>query len=183
MTKLASHNNLIQQPSGVWGAESIEQLKPFVYSDGDDAEDFIKRTISQATDLSSLSQELDQAIIDWASEYHFSSVRANLLRGLDLKPIKYALELGCGCGAISRYLGELGIEIDAIEGSLRRAEIARLRCAELDNVTIINQNFNALKLSANTYDSVFLIGVLEYAKRFYPTATSDREALLHAGFC
>ncbi|MFC1664572.1 class I SAM-dependent methyltransferase [Pseudomonadota bacterium] len=178
MTDLVSNNNLIRQPSGVWCAQRNQKSEPFTYSDGDEVEDFIKQIIAQANDRSSLSQELDQKIVDWSSEYHFSSVRANLLRPLELGGVSQALELGCGCGSITRYLGELGIEVDAIEGSLRRAEIARLRCAELDNINIINQNFNLLELPGKTYDSVFLVGVLEYAKRFYPSATSDRDALL-----
>ena len=36
-----------------------------------------------------------------------------------------ALELGAGCGVISRWLGEHGAEVHAIEGGLARAEVAR----------------------------------------------------------
>jgi len=178
MKNLANHNKLVQQPSGVWCPDHDLPGSSFEYSDGEEVENFIKKTVAQAKDLSSLSQELDREIVDWASEYHLSSVRANLLRGLDLSNISTALELGCGCGAISRYLGELGIEVDAIEGSLRRAETARLRCKELDNISVINQNFNDLRFPGKNYDSVFFIGVLEYAKKFCPSAASDRDALL-----
>ena len=160
MTDIISKNNLIQQASGVWCADRDPVTESFSYSDGDEEEIFLKRIISKAMDRSSLSKELEREIINWTSEYHLSSERANLLRGLDFSNAKTVIELGCGCGSISRYLGELNLEVDAIEGSLRRAEIARLRCAEFDNVRIINQNFNALKLPENTYDSTLLIGVL-----------------------
>ena len=89
-------------------------------------------------------QNLKAHIRDWPSEYHLTTKRANLLRSLDLSRLDYVLELGCGCGAISRYLAEQGMNVDAIEGSTRRASIAHSRCRDLDNINIVNSNFNHL---------------------------------------
>ena len=52
----------------------------FSYSDGDDVEKYLKSVLEKAQDLSSCSVELESAIQDWATEYHLSSKRANLLR-------------------------------------------------------------------------------------------------------
>ena len=150
----------------------------FAYSDGDYVEDYVFSIIDNAKDTSSTSAELEKHIRDWPSEYHLTSKRANLLRALDLSSLNSVLELGCGCGAISRYLAEQGMNVDAIEGSNRRAKIAYSRCRGLGNVNIINSNFNYLHLPEDSYEAVFLIGVLEYAKRFCPDAKDDRSAVL-----
>jgi len=120
---------------------------------------------------------LEQKIIDWPSEYHLSSERSNLLRCIDLSNVNNALEIGCGCGAITRYLGEQDIAVDAVEGSTRRAEIARLRCEDMGTVEITGANINDLKIPERTYEAVLLIGVLEYASRFQPDNVSSVDAI------
>jgi len=141
-------------------------------------EEYLKDVIENAKDLSSQSPELAGNIVNWASEYHLSSQRANILRALNFEGIRNVLELGAGCGAISRYLGELGINLDAVEGSPRRAEIARLRCQDLLNVNVIVSDFNDLKVPHRAYDAALLIGVLECAKRFMPNAIDDEDAVI-----
>jgi len=136
------------------------------YSDGSESEQYLKTVLENASDLSSHSPELERAVQDWASEYHLTGMRANLLRGFDFDGCDTVLELGCGCGAISRYLGERGLAVDAVEGSCERAELAALRCRDLDNVTVHCANFNNLELPDETYDLICLVGVAEYAARF-----------------
>lgn len=167
-------NNLVRTDSSVW---TVEPKGSFDYSDGETAEEYLNDVIMNAQDLTSQSVELDEKIIDWPSEYHLSSKRANLLRGLKLDGIKNVLELGSGCGAITRYIGEMNIYIDAVEGSPRRAEISRLRCRNLENVNIINANFNELIFPEAAYDAILLIGVVEYAKRYFPGAVDDKNAV------
>lgn len=169
-------NALTRDADGVWSLG--ETPAAFAYSDGDAHEEYLRNTLSGVTDLSVDSRELQARIVDWPSEYHLSPKRANLLRAFDLSGVRNALELGCGAGAISRHLGERGIAVDAVEGSRRRAELARLRCRDLDQVRIVNANFNELTLPEKSYDAVLLIGVVEYAQRFLPGATSEREAAL-----
>jgi len=87
------------------------------------------------------------------------------------------LELGCGCGSITRYLGEQNkLHIDAIEGSQTRARLAALRCNDLPNVTISSANFNEIEIPEDYYDLVLFVGVTEYAGRFSKRKT-DQEAL------
>jgi len=137
----------------------------FPYSDGAAVEERLLSVIRHATDVSSSSLELVDAIEDWPSEYHLSPARHNLLRFLELGPTHRILELGCGCGAITRYLGETGATVVAVEGSARRAEIAAERCRDLANVSIYCDNI-ADFICAEKFDYITLIGVLEYAPRF-----------------
>ncbi len=134
----------------------------FQYSDGLEEEQYLVNSIEQASDLSSLSYELAASIKNWPSQYHLSPQRSNLLRPLLLDRCSSILELGAGCGVITRYLGENIENVLAIEGSPRRARIAALRCSNLENVNIIGGNFQNIKL-AQKFDIVTLIGVLEYS--------------------
>ncbi len=175
MTTLADLNTLSLSDDGVWCATT--PIQNFGYSDGVGVEKYLSECLTECTDLSSTSIELEQRIIDWPTEYHLSPMRVNALRAFSLRGKKKVLELGAGCGTITRYLGELGSEVDAIEGSTARAALARLRCKDLDNVHIINANFNELNIPPNEYDGVFLIGVMEYAKYFSSGETSHRKTV------
>ncbi len=176
MSRLIAENNLRQSDLGIFVREHGD--RDIGYSDGAEAEAYLREVLSSANDLSSLSMELKSRASDWASEYHLSPLRANLLRALNLSGASRALELGCGCGALTRYLGEQGFSVDAVEGSRPRAELAKLRCRDLDNVNIITANFNALVLPDSTYDTVFLIGVTEYAARFSIRERGDENAVI-----
>jgi len=89
------------------------------YADG--AEDRLLEILGQADDLSSLSDELAAQINDWPTRYHLARERSNLLRPLQIAAGLRVLEIGAGTGAISRYLGETGASVVALEGSLPRA--------------------------------------------------------------
>ncbi len=173
-SSLTENNKLLLTSFDVW---SNNTEASFDYSDGDAGEEYLREVLQSAKDLSSNSLELEKAIFDWVSEYHLSGDRANVYRFLNLNGVKRGLELGAGCGAITRYLGEQNITLDAIEGNIRRAEIARLRCVDQDHVQVIHSNFNVLDLPKSSYDAVFLNGVLEYASKFLP-GYSDRDALI-----
>jgi SAM-dependent methyltransferase len=144
-------------------------LKGFNYSDGQDREDDVLRTLRSVNDLSTLSDELHARIHDWVSEYHFSRERHNLLRHIEFQPDWKILELGCGCGSITRYLGESGAVVTAIEGSYMRASSAAARCRDLSNVRVYCSNFQDVAVTEK-YDVVTLIGVLEYSPLYF---TSD----------
>jgi len=157
-------NSLTKNSAQVWVNPNASEA--FGYSDGDDEEQYLIRVLESCSDLSVDSIELAAAIQDWASEYHLSSARSNLLKAIKLPENSKILELGCGCGAVTRFLAEQGHQVTAVEGSVNRAKIARLRNRDMNNVEIIAHNFNALNLSEDHYDAVLFIGVLEYAKRF-----------------
>ena len=135
----------------------------FHYTDGEAIEQQLLTVVSTADDLSVLSPELRQHLKDWPSHYHLSALRANLLRPLGELLQKRVLEVGAGCGAITRYLGELGGEVLALEGSRMRARIAAARCRDLQNVSVFCERFEDFE-SDEVFDAITLIGVLEYAR-------------------
>jgi len=171
---LAQLNDLQCLPSGVFA--SSEPDNRVTYSDGDTEEEYIYQAVTQAKDLSSLSDDLLRYERDWASECHLSSKRANVFRALDFSGMERILEIGSGCGAITRFLGEQGGEVHAVEGSLRRAEITRKRCRDLDNVEVVCSNFNNLKLPGTYYNLAILTGVLEYAGKYGKSGENPIEA-------
>jgi len=174
-SRLSKLNGFEKTQHGVYQAPG--EQADFNYSDGKGAERALLDILENTQDLSSSSSELQAQICDWPSEYHLSVTRANLLRALNLGGVKRVLELGCGCGSITRYLGEQeGIEVDAVEGSASRAALARMRCRDQGNVEICTANFNDIQLPQAEYDLVLFVGVTEYAGRF-SDAVSDQEAL------
>lgn len=143
------------------------------YSDGKGIEARIAEIINNASDISVPSSELASYCNDWPTTYHLSRKRANILRPFEnYLQGKSVLEIGAGCGAITRYLGEIGAEVLALEGSLNRAPIAASRCRDLDNVTVVAEAFHHLQ-PIRQFDVVTLIGVLEYARKFFPNQGED----------
>tara|TARA_Y100001934_G_scaffold24097_1_gene26782 strand:+ start:121 stop:2079 length:1959 start_codon:yes stop_codon:yes gene_type:complete len=161
---------------GVWRQAS--PASGIDYSDGQNEESILYETLAQAKNLAWNSPEFAGPYGSWAQEYHLSPLRANLLRGLRLPEAGRVLEIGAGCGAVTRFLGDQGFRVDAVEGSASRARLAYARCAGLDNVSIISADFHGLQYPKESYDLVLFIGVLEYAQRFAPDGLSSREAVI-----
>jgi len=175
MTDFVQLNQFTRNADGVFHAAGADL--DFAYSDGENIEATLYQILRDAKDLSSASAELQAQIIDWPTEYHLSQTRANLLRPLNLSGVTRVLELGCGCGSISRYLGEIdGVQVDSVEGSAKRAALAALRCRDLENVRVSVANFNDVEIPSDYYDLVLFVGVTEYAGRFSERAT-DQQAL------
>lgn len=151
----------------------------FGYSEGVEAERRLLDIVESIRDRSTFSTEYLDKIVDWSTRYHFSRARHCLLRPLDILPGERVLELGCGTGAITRYLGEIGAEITAVEGSLARARVAAARCHDLPNVTVIADDLQAVDVQGQ-YDWVTLIGVLEYAGAYSCADDPYREYLASA---
>ncbi len=147
----------------------------FAYTDGSEVERILLDTIMRASDRTSCSAELKAGIVDWPTRYHLSPSRCNLLRPLsEIGGEASLLELGCGCGALTRYLGETCRHVDAVEGSAMRARIARERCSDLRNVRVHVANFLDLEFERE-YDVVTLIGVLEYAAVYFAVEPVSRD--------
>lgn len=141
------------------------------YADG--GEQKLLQILSSVDDRSTFSEELLPHMSDWPTEYHLSRKRHLILRSLKIKPGDRVLELGCGCGAITRYLLEAGAQVTAVEGELARAAVAAKRCEGFDTVQFIADDFLNLELD-NAYDWVLMIGVFEYSQKYGKSA--DRQA-------
>jgi methyltransferase family protein len=149
------------------------------YRDG--AEQYLFQALGTIADRRVGSPEVAALVRDWASLYHLSPYRATLLDCLGLSGIAGArvLELGAGCGVMTRWLGDRGAEVHAIEGGLSRAEVARRRCEELANVELYAGNYSALDVDGG-FDLVTLIGVLEYSHLYHPLYGDDPAAAASA---
>lgn len=160
----------LSNESGIWMRPLYAGIP---YNDGNDIEERILSVLKRTQNLNMMSSELHEECVDWPTTYHFSRRRSNLLRPFSALLSKNVLEVGAGCGAITRYLGECGGNVLAVEGSPRRASIARERTRDLANVDIVCDRFQDFDCF-QSFDVVTLIGVLEYASLF---TTSDHPAL------
>jgi len=139
----------------------------FDYNDGDEIENYIFESIKSCNDRSIDSDEIKSYIKDWPSLYHLDRRRTNILRPFkEFLKGKNILEIGCGCGALTRYLGEIDANVISIEGSKRRALIARERCKDLENIEILNVTSEYIS-NLKEFDVVILNGVLEYSTKFF----------------
>jgi lipopolysaccharide biosynthesis protein/SAM-dependent methyltransferase len=164
------------QGQGIYIIPGIQSS--FSYFDGEQAENFLLESFQNSKDLSVGSEELQKYIHDWPSRYHLSPQRVDLLRPFaDQLKKKKVLEIGSGCGAITRFLGELGCSVLALEGNLQRARIAFERCRGLENVTVVSDDFDNF-LCTEKFDFAILIGILEYANTFMVNSDNGPLAML-----
>ncbi len=129
------------------------------YLDG--GEQRVLEILQDSTDVSALSDELLPQAETWSERYHLSPTRANLLRALDLPTDAVALEVGAGCGAVTRYLGESCATVDALEPVPSRALAARERTRDLPGVEVFVATVEDVP-AVPTYDVIVVVGVLEY---------------------
>jgi hypothetical protein len=148
---------------------------PAGYLDG--AEQELLERLPLIGDLSTGSDELRRLMRNWPTSYHLTPYRATLFDALGFSRAARArvLELGAGCGAITRWLGENFAEVHAIEGDSSRARVARARCADLESVQIYCANYSQLE-EREAFDVVTLIGVLEYGHLYHPEHQGNPEA-------
>lgn len=97
------------------------------YSDGVEMKSRVHPIVAEANDLLALYAELTAHCKDLPSAYHLSSARANLLGPFEADLTEASvLEVGAGCDAIARQLGD---DVVALEWSLRSANIGIPRLA------------------------------------------------------
>lgn len=135
-----------------------------VYSDGD-VENDILAYCKQGC--------IQEALLNdtrWPVFYHLSPIRENLLNWFPFPSNATVLEIGMGCGAITGTLCRAVSQVEGVEISPRRAEIAAWRHKNCENLIIHVGNLNDMNITRK-FDYVTLIGVLEYAGSF--THTSD----------
>ena len=169
---LLLRSNALTCENGVWMPLVNDD---FNYSDGAAEEVALEEILRESSDRRWNAPRFAIVLDDWSLCYHLSPLRANILKGLQLEGHRRVLEIGAGCGALSRYLGDHGFVVDAIEGSPVRAGLTRLRCEDLEQVAVVCANAAELEFPAATYDVVLFIGVLEYAQRYSPTGLCSSE--------
>ena len=166
-------NDLIENSGSVW---QLVGHTAFGYSDGAESERYLDHVFRRTKDLGTRSSELEGYIKDWPSEYHLTTRRAQLLSGFTFDRSMRVLEVGCGCGAITRHLAENFDEVISVEGNLNRARLARLRTRDLSTVSVICAPFQDIRFKAK-FDIIFCIGVFEYSGSFVRGSDPYEEAL------
>jgi SAM-dependent methyltransferase len=146
---------------GTKGADGCVLLRDVSLAYRDGGEEEVLRLITETMDLSSASDELIRRADGWAQTYHLHPARANIVRCLELPESARVLEIGAGCGAITRYLGETCMLVDALEPVPVRAAATRARTRDLDNVEVFVGDLADVPVDA-AYDVIVVIGVLEY---------------------
>ena len=173
MNLIGSVKNELEQKEGVF---YIKDHGSFNYSDGDEVEKYIYTVINDAKDISSNSRELEENIKDWPSLYHLSRERSLAYKSLELPSQASVLEVGCGCGAITRFLGENVSHVLALEGSPRRAAITRARTRDLESVSVLCASFEDVVFEG-LFDVIVCNGVLEYAPLFVKSESPAKELI------
>lgn len=97
----------------------------------------LEALLRDVEDLSALSPELLERAIKENCWYHVTPFRSSTVRSLEIPEQARILEVGCGGGGLTRYLGERGFHVVALETSEELAECARLRCKGLSNVEVV----------------------------------------------
>ena len=148
-----------------------------LYTEGRTPEKDMLSLLKATRDVSLDSEELMQKVQDIPSYHNLGVGRSAILRSLDLPPQSKVLELGAGCGAITRALGETFASVLAVEESPIRAEIAAERCRDLPSASVMCADLRSLTLTPD-YDIVVLIGVLEHAPVYIFPEETPRNASL-----
>jgi 2-polyprenyl-3-methyl-5-hydroxy-6-metoxy-1,4-benzoquinol methylase len=110
--------------------------------------------------------ENDMKFSSWVEEYHLSPTRENLLKWFPFNPDGSVLEVGAGCGALTGILSQKLNKVTALEYSEQRAEITAMRHSQRSNIEIVVGGLQDF-VTEQKFDYVTVIGVLEYAGRFY----------------
>jgi len=124
-------------------------------------EKLVSAILSNASDLTSTSDELHFSSADWLVQQHLGRGRANLLRALDLPSIANVLELNAKAGALTRYLGEKTASVDAVESTVDMTRMIATRTSDLLGVKIHSSAVSELP-AERKYDLAIAVGVLEH---------------------
>ncbi|GGG01097.1 hypothetical protein GCM10010912_52390 [Paenibacillus albidus] len=131
------------------------------YSDGVTIEDAILEIV-----MNNKQYDLEEHNnIGWPAFYHLSHLRENILNWFPFKKQCRILEIGSGCGAITRLLCDKAKYVASVELTYKRANINFERHKEIENLEIFVGNFENMEFKEE-FDYIVVNGVLEYAGGF-----------------
>ena len=126
----------------------------------------LEALLKDVEDISSLSPELMERAILEKFWYHVTPFRSALIRALELPTGSRILEIGCGAGNLTRYLGERGFQVVALETNEALVECARARCRDLANVEI-SHGFVESVVSEDKFDFVVCVDPLIVTSEYF----------------
>ncbi len=142
-------------------ADGVILLREGSGPDGDGSEAKIYETLKAAPDVSLGVDALVADAATWHERVHLDPSRANLLRPLALPARARVLEVGASCGVVTRYLGESGFMVDALEVTPSRARVARERCRDLSLVEVFVGDVSDVP-SHEEYDLVIVTDLADH---------------------
>lgn len=107
--------------------------------------------------------------------YLMTSARENIISWYPFKR-KKILEIGCGCGCVTGALCRMGSEVVSVDQSVKRATITYTRHKNEPNLSVYAGNISEIPFDCK-FDYVVVVGVLEYARRFFDKEPQDQEFL------
>ncbi len=149
------------------------------YSDGDELENEILKVFQNNESPDDFLKKDKR----WASFYHLSPYRQNILSWYPFKKDTSLLEVGAGPGALTGMFCRKVKSVTSVELTKSRGLINYERNKDQDNLEIIIGNFHNIHFTQK-YDYIVLNGVLEYAASFTDTENpyhdflQDMKALL-----
>lgn len=155
--------DLLRDEEGVWAGAG--KRSAVGYGSDEFARSELLRILNEATDLGSMSPQLHTHAHEWPARYYLSAERCNLLRPFAWNHDADVLEVGSGCGTITRFLGETFRSVVAVEGEHHRARVGAARSRDQENVAVVSASYGDLSVESK-FDLIFCIGVLEYAPKF-----------------
>jgi SAM-dependent methyltransferase len=147
------------------------------YSDGD-VEDRLLALFSNA-DEQAIAGQIEHILQNnpsWPERAHLSPQRQHLLDWYPFRIDATLLELGAGCGALTGLLCDRVARVDAVDLSVRRAQILLRRHRSRHNLRVLVGDLATLMGQRPSYEYVIAVGVLEYAGR-YIQPQADRSPL------
>ena len=126
----------------------------------------LEALLKDVEDISSLSPELMERAILEKFWYHVTPFRSALIRAHELPSGSRILEVGCGAGNLTRYLGERGFQVVALETNEALVECARARCRDLANVEIVH-GFVESVVSEDKFDFVVCVDPLIVTSEYF----------------
>lgn len=145
------------------------------YSDGE-SEERLLALFSQG-DEQTLSQQVQRMLrsdLPWSELVHLSPQRHHLLDWYPFRSDSLLLELGAGCGALTGLLCDRVAQVEAVDLSMRRAQILLRRHRNRANLRVLVGDLASLCARQPQYDYVTAIGVFEYAGRYVHTDRDDQ---------
>jgi cyclopropane fatty-acyl-phospholipid synthase-like methyltransferase len=111
----------------------------------------------------------------WNHNTHYHRTLLRLVPdGCDL-----ALDVGCGDGAFARRLATKSRAVVAIDSDEQQVELARRRCGDLENISVLREDFLTAQLGHAAFDIVTALASFHH---FSFSAAIDRSrALLRPG--
>ncbi len=145
------------QPDGIRSTQSVADIPGFVASK-------LYSEFDQIEDYSFANSHLTDSNQTFEQQLHFSPQRANYLRIFDWHAQDNVLEIGCGSGALTYFLAEQQLHVEAIEPNRQLAQLAQLRTRDFPQISIFSEPFLALDFVDRKYDAVILNGITDRVK-------------------